>query len=208
VTPQEPAEPRPSRRAEYAEATRLAIVAAARELFRTEGYVGTRVEDIARAARVSPATVYSVTGGKQGLLRTLVGSWSVTPVLEVVSRDIQATTDPEVVLERTAWCSRQIHEQFGDVIDVLVRTADHLEDSATYLARGTKRYRAGLREAVERWADLDALREDLTPERALDVTWLYFGYPGYGTLVREVGWSYDDAQAWLVEQGRHALLRG
>src|SRR5258705_11212689 len=35
------------------------------------GYFATKVDDIAALARVAPATVYAVSGGKQGLLRTL-----------------------------------------------------------------------------------------------------------------------------------------
>jgi len=46
-----------SRRAEYAEATRRAIIAAARELFVERGYTATKVDQVAALARVSPATV-------------------------------------------------------------------------------------------------------------------------------------------------------
>ena len=53
-----------SRRAEYAKATEAAIIAAARALFAQRGYVSTKVDDIAERARVAPATVYAVTGGK------------------------------------------------------------------------------------------------------------------------------------------------
>ena len=62
---------RMSRREEYAEATRQAIVGAARRLFSERGYFATKVDDIAALARVAPATAYAVSGGKQGLLRTL-----------------------------------------------------------------------------------------------------------------------------------------
>ena len=53
------------------EATRQAIVKAARQLFSERGYFATKVDDVAALARVAPATVYAVSGGKQGLLRTL-----------------------------------------------------------------------------------------------------------------------------------------
>ena len=51
-----------SRREEYAEATRQAIVGAARRLFSERGYFATKVDDIAALARVAPATVYAVSG--------------------------------------------------------------------------------------------------------------------------------------------------
>ena len=61
-----------SRRQEYAEATWRAVVTAARELFGEAGYSRTTVQQIARRARVSPATVYAQCGGKRGLLKTLM----------------------------------------------------------------------------------------------------------------------------------------
>ena len=53
-----------------------AVVAAARELFAEKGYSSTTVQQIARRARVSPATVYAQCGGKQGLLETLMDAWT------------------------------------------------------------------------------------------------------------------------------------
>src|SRR5215813_11673836 len=74
-----------SRRQEYAEATWRAVVAAARELFGDAGYSRTTVQQIARRARVSPATVYAQCGGKQGLLKTLMDFWTAGPlVLEII----------------------------------------------------------------------------------------------------------------------------
>src|SRR5689334_18609086 len=70
---------RTGRRAEYAEATRVAIATAARELFMQQGYFGTTVDDIAAAARVAPATVYAVGGGKQGLLKSVIESATTAP---------------------------------------------------------------------------------------------------------------------------------
>jgi hypothetical protein len=61
-----------TRREEYAAATRQAIFDAAHLLFAKRGYFATKVEDIAAKARVAPATVYAVAGGKQGLLQTLI----------------------------------------------------------------------------------------------------------------------------------------
>jgi len=44
------------------------VLAAARDLFLTRGYAGTTVAAVARAAGVSPDTIYVSLGGKQGLL--------------------------------------------------------------------------------------------------------------------------------------------
>src|SRR5258708_38337046 len=55
-------------RRERAEATRLAIVAAAGRLFAERGYAAPSIEEIAAAAAVSRATVFSSVGGKPELL--------------------------------------------------------------------------------------------------------------------------------------------
>src|SRR5438445_13268395 len=52
-----------------AEATRLAIVAAAGRLFAERGYAATSIEEIAAAAAVGLATVFSSVGGKPELLK-------------------------------------------------------------------------------------------------------------------------------------------
>src|SRR5580698_7101712 len=83
-----------SRREEYAEATRRAIVAAARRLFSERGYFATKVDEIAALARVAPATVYAVSGGKQGLLRTLMDIGTTAPVVAETIRDVQEQVEP------------------------------------------------------------------------------------------------------------------
>src|SRR6266513_1634493 len=56
-------------RREKAEANRLAIAAAAGRLFAERGYAATSIEEIAAAAGVGRATVFSSVGGKPELLK-------------------------------------------------------------------------------------------------------------------------------------------
>ena len=84
-----------TRRQEYAQATRQAIVDAARKLFAERGYFATKVDDIAAEARVAPATVYAVPGGKQGLLSELITTWTTDPIVEAtLSRIAGPATRP------------------------------------------------------------------------------------------------------------------
>ena len=55
-------------RIEQADGTRRRVLAAARDMFLARGYAGTTVAAVARAAGVSPDTIYVSVGGKQGLL--------------------------------------------------------------------------------------------------------------------------------------------
>src|SRR5262245_51446376 len=65
-------------RAAQAEATRRRVIDAALELFSTRGFDATSVNELARAAGVSPETVYSGFGSKEGVLAAVV---------EVVARE-------------------------------------------------------------------------------------------------------------------------
>src|SRR3954453_5422128 len=59
-------------REQQREETRAAVVGAASQLFVELGYAGTSITEIARAADVSPETVYAVFGTKREVLRAVM----------------------------------------------------------------------------------------------------------------------------------------
>lgn len=61
-----------SRREEYAEATREALLATARQMFTTAGYPMTGIEAIARSARVTRGALYHHFADKKALFEALV----------------------------------------------------------------------------------------------------------------------------------------
>lgn len=195
-----------SRRAEYAEVTRRAIVDEARRLFSEKGYFATRVDDIAAAARVSPATVYAVTGGKQGLLRTLIDQWSAAPVVAEGLKRIEEFDDPDEILRHLAHLTREMRQDYGDIMRAVIAAAPHDATAAEGLATGTARYRAGITFVAQRLAGLGALRDGLDADDAADILWFYLGYAGFFTLVDDNGWSYARAGEWLLQAARQALL--
>jgi AcrR family transcriptional regulator len=198
--------PKLTRREEYAQATRRAIVDAARRLFAERGYFATRVEDIAAAARVAPATVYAVTGGKQGLLHVLMESWWADPIVPSTLSAIAGAEDPEHLIRQVADAGGEVRERFADVMRLLVTTAPHDPEVARHLQAATARYREGLARVAARLAELNALRADIDSDHALDVLWFYFGYWAWFTLHDDNGWSYADAGRWLADQVCEALL--
>jgi AcrR family transcriptional regulator len=194
------------RRAEYAQATRQAIVAAARRLFSEKGYFATKVDDIAGAARVAPATVYAVGGGKQGLLHTLIDTWTTSPTVAEMYERIAALDDPEAVLAVIAAVTREMRQDWGDIMRVVLATAPHEPNAARSLSLATERYRMALESTAERLAGLGALQDGLDVEEAVDVLWFYFGYSGFFTLLDDNKWSPARAEQWLYEAARRALL--
>jgi AcrR family transcriptional regulator len=203
-----PSPPAQSRRAEYAEATRRAIIAAARELFAQRGYVGTKVDDIAERARVAVATVYAVTGGKQGLLHTLVDQWTEAPEVGEAYRAIDAAEDAAALVSTVASLTRRMRRDWGDVMKIVLATAPLDEAAAENLRLGTDRYRAGLRAAAVRLADLDALKPGMTVDEATDLLWFFFGYASFFTLTEDNGWSPERSEQWLSELATRSLLKG
>jgi AcrR family transcriptional regulator len=196
---------RPSerRRAQAAENTHNAIVDAARELFAARGYATTTIEQVAKLADVSPATVYAVAGGKRGLLRSLVQRWANSPLASEGVRDLPTMDDPYAIIAHLARASREVRERHGDVLRTLLATAASNSEIATELGSSTARYRGTVGLIAQRLGELGVAGER---DRMAGVIWFYFGYNGgYFTLVDDNGWTFDEAEGWLVEQCTSAL---
>jgi AcrR family transcriptional regulator len=167
------------------------------------------VNEIAAAARVSPATVYAVNGGKQGLLRTLVDDWSAdAPIIAEARAHIETLDDPAEILRYLTKVTGEMRRDYGDIMKLVIATAPHDPTAAEGFALATSRWRSFFEECVApRLNDLGGLRQDIDPDTARDILWLYLGYAGYFTLVEDNGWSYDRAETWLYDAVRQALLR-
>jgi AcrR family transcriptional regulator len=195
------------RREEYAQATRQAIIDAARRLFCERGYFSTKVDEIAALARVAPATVYAVSGGKHGLLNTLIEIWASAPIVATTIESIEAMDDPAAILRTVAATGQRIREEFGDTIRVAVTTAPHDQAVFQSLADATAQYRQAFVPIAQRLLDLGALHEGMDVNQAVDVFWFYFGYAALFTLHDDNGWSWERAEQWLCDQANCALLR-
>jgi len=196
-----------TRREEYAEATRQAILTAARRLFSERGFFATKVDDIAALARVAPATVYAVSGGKHGLLSTLMEIWSTAPIIAVTLDRVRELDDPAAILQLVASATRNMREEAGDIVRVLLNTAPHDKGVSENLAVATARYRQALVPIAQRLMDLGALRDGIDGKHAAEVLWFYFGYSGLFTLHDDNGWSYERAERWLCDEASRTLLR-
>src|SRR4051812_43386422 len=107
------------RRADAAAATRAAILAAARDLFLTDGYAGTTVPQIARAARVAVPTVYTSTGSKAEILAALIEPVVRDPAVADVMSVIATCEDPVEIVTLTGEGVRLAHARNWDTVDRL-----------------------------------------------------------------------------------------
>jgi AcrR family transcriptional regulator len=186
--------------------TRQAIIAAARELFFTKGYFGTTVEDIADSARVAPATVYAVTGGKKGLLRAVVETATTDANVQEAYAKILAHPDADELLRWMVQETRRRFELCSGLMRVIMDTAPYEPAAAEALELARASLRGALERAGTRLHALGALRDGVDAGQATDALWFYLNNSAYFALINDNHWSLDRAEAWLLESLRRALF--
>jgi AcrR family transcriptional regulator len=180
---------------------------AARRLFTERGYFATKVRDIAATARVSPATVYSVGGGKEALLQAWMQEWLTGPVFAESYDRLQALDDADAILRMTAEVVGNLRIAWADIMYVALTTAPHHEEVANSLLQAQLQYQRGFTDIADRLFDLEALKQELDADKAAKILWFYFGFPAYKSAIDDNGWSYTDAERWLYQSARASLLR-
>ena len=195
------------RREEYADQTRAAVIAAARRLFAENGFFQTKVEQIAKVSRVSPATVYAQCGGKQGLLRLLMDSWTQSQVVAESYQESLAAADAVLIMQTLSAAYLQITKQWGDVIRVVIDVAPHDDESAAVLATAQKRHNHNLTAICRHLEDIGALRDGVDARLATRTITYYYGIDGLLRTRDVFGWSLERSNQWLLAQASAAVLR-
>src|SRR5580692_10015244 len=195
------------RREEYADQTRAAVIAAARELFAENGFFQTKVEQIAKLSRVSPATVYAQCGGKQGLLRSLMDSWTQAPMVVESQQNSLAAEDAALVMQTLSTDYLQITKQWGDVIQVVIDVAPHDDEFGAVLATAQRRHNRNLTAICRHLEDIGALRDDVDARLASRIITYYYGIDGLLRTREVFGWSLERPNEWLLAHASAAVMR-
>ncbi len=194
------------RRAEYARATREAILTAAHDLFVERGYFDTRVEDIARTARVAVPTVFAAGGGKGGLLRTLIDRAIDEAEAGDLAARLSGHEDPVAVIDAVVEGTRSEFELWSPLMrQVLAAAPQDARVRESQLAAGAS-LRAGLAQAAARLDHLGALRAGVGVGEATDLLWFHLGNASWFTLLDDCGWTLERAARWLRTALVSALL--
>src|ERR1700685_411561 len=195
------------RREDDADHTRAAVIAAARQLFAENGFFQTKVEQIAKLSRVSPATVYAQCGGKQGLLRSRMDSWTQAPMVAASLQESLAASDAALVMQALTTAYLQITKQGGDVIQVVIDVAPHDEESGAVLATAQRRHNRNLTAICRHLEGIGALRDDVDARLASRIITYYYGIDGLLRTRDVFGWSLERSNEWLLARASAAVLR-
>jgi AcrR family transcriptional regulator len=186
-------------RQRQAEETRQRILAVARDLLTTQGYVGMTMEAIAEAAEVSPKTVAAVVGSKREILAAIVNPEAFeAPVQELLSQ-LRTGQEPGQRVKLVVLISRRVYESLRTEFELL-RTAGVVDPELADLARRIEaRRRQNQSYLISDLHERRALRHNLSLEEALDILWSLTGYDLYRMLVIECRWEAQRYESWLSQ---------
>ncbi len=199
-------------RAGQAKTTRRLILDAAARLFVERGYVATSIDEIAAAAGVGRATVFTAIGGKSVLLKAaydiaIVGDEAPVPLVERPrSRQIRQEPDARRYLDRYGELAAEISGRVAPINEV-VRGAAGADPEARALYEKLQGERlAGAKHIVGDLRAKGELRPGLSTTEAVDIVWALIEPGLYLRLVHQRGWSSQRYGRWLAETLKAQLL--
>ena len=200
-----------ARRRAQAEETRSAVVVAARDLFVEQGYGRTTIIEIARAAGVSPETIYAAFANKPTLLHK---AWDITvggDDQDVVFherpeiKDIRTEPDLAKRLVLHAAFSTRTAQRIAP-FQLMVQSAAGADPAAADMLEEMGRQRlAGMTVMAAEAAATGQLA--VTEEECRDVIWSMTDGTLWHRLVNERGWTNERFATWLGRTWVALLVR-
>jgi AcrR family transcriptional regulator len=196
-----------SRREQQAQATRAAIIAAARKLFARDGYAATPLRAIASDAGVSEQTIYAVFGSKRALLTTLWETLDADAGVRELRAQLQAAEgQPGRQLDLFVAFDRRLFERSADVMEAARLAGSADPEIGDLLAQGRERGRRGRAAVLRQWREQGVLRPDLSVDEAIDVFVALCSHEVYLFLTAECDWAVERYEEWLRGALRELLL--
>lgn len=190
-------------RRQAAQATRSAILDAARELFIDQGYAATSMAQIATRAGVAPDTVYASVGKKAELFTLLIesalsGQDEAVPGEQrdyVARMRVATTADAKLAIYAAAVTA--IQARLAPLFLALRAAAHATPELVSVWTAISERRAANMRRLVEDLATTGELRPDLTHDEIADVIWSMNSSEYYALLVLERRWTPGRFETWL-----------
>jgi AcrR family transcriptional regulator len=179
------------------------MLAAAYELFSTQGYAPTTLPAIANAAEVHVQTLHYTFHTKANLLVAVITAYAAgepgaPPVMERSwIQGALANANGAQALALAVEHGTEIYRRvapLNEATQTAVSTEPQVAEFASQIAAAR---RAGMRTLVTSLAGKHELAPGLDIERATDVHYLLHSHETYLGLVIGAGWSMEEYKAWL-----------
>lgn len=200
----------PARR-EQAEATRRAVLRAARDLFTSRGYAQTSVLDVARRAEVSLDTVYASVGRKPQLLLAvhdmILGSAEEPIPAEerAYVRRIREAATAEGKIRLYAEALAELLPQTVPLNLALLEAGARESQCRELRESISRRRRANMLLFAADLRSTGRLRPDLTDDQVADLVWS-MNSPEYFQLLGDAGYTPAQYADLVADTWTHALL--
>jgi AcrR family transcriptional regulator len=201
-----------SRRRDQARRTRLRVIEAATELFVEHGYGATSIAAIARAAGVSPQTIYAAFGTKAALLGEAVGVAMAgddepVPIFDrPASQAVLDAPGPEEAAQSFAEVATRLLERAGRVLHAAEGAAQQDPELRELWIDGHRRRLADMQRVARAFDAAGFLRDGLSAGDAADLLWTLASPDAFRahTVIR--GWSARRFERWLAASVRRAVM--
>lgn len=201
-----------AKRREQAEATRGAILSAARSLFVANGYTATTIQSVADEAGVAVQTVYAVFKNKRRLLDQVIeaaiaGEDGAGPssMAHPEVRAIAEESDARRRAEMDAAFSRAITERLAPIVRVARQAASSDPGFAEIFDAIKARRRAEMAEAA-RVLGGPGGRLRMTRPQAAATLYVLYSPDVADLLIEDYGWSPAKYERWLADMLYSCLL--
>lgn len=193
-----------NRREIQAEATRRDIVAAARKLFAERGYGATTVAEIARAARVSPQTIYDSVGSKARIIALLNDLVDAEAGVGELAAGLATADDAFAAMRIQVQIPLRILQRCGDIVRAATQAGATDPELAAVRREGQRRHASGCERVAARLEQMRALRIPLndavlTLTALTDVVW-------WAMLEDDYGWNPPRIAEWVEDSLKRLLF--
>ncbi|GAA2755854.1 TetR/AcrR family transcriptional regulator [Actinopolymorpha rutila] len=203
----------PGKRAQQAQRTRQKVVAAARELFISQGYGATTLQEIADRAGVSVQTIYFSFGNKGSVLKEVVDTSVAGDDEPVATMDRpwfrEAIDQPSAAeqLEAHVHGTRRILDRVAPITEMVRTAALTNPDLLDLWERDANPRHVVQTAAAQALASKPDAVSDLSVAEIADRLYGVLSPELYLLLVRDRGWEPGDWESWALDTLRHQLCR-
>jgi len=191
------------RRERQKEATREGILAAARQIARTEGWSAVTIRRVADMIEYSPPTIYEYFANKDAILSE-VQREGFEQLTEVLRHAAEQTTDTSERLEQIGRAYWRFTQQQPELYQV-IHGADSTGLPTEETLNGARKSAAVVYEALEQWAQAGGIVMP-DPQGAVETLWALLHGLAAVTLLDRVGGGPERAERLAVQGARDLLF--